>query len=79
MKFVKFNAIGENGNKTEISINPNQVCFVVPAKIPGTMLGPDERPVSKEGVVLDFGIKAIPVDCDEKTAIKRLEEGINDV
>jgi len=72
MRLVEFNAINNQGETTKIFVNPDQVCIVASAVIPGKMSGPDGKPIGKVAAILDFGVKAVPVDVTQESAKKKL-------
>jgi len=72
-EFVMFKVVGEGGATRELPINPNLVCMVVPATIPGMIDGPGGEKIGKPAAALDFGIKMVPVDCSVEEAIAKLE------
>jgi len=75
MKFVEFTTINpENGKRVTASINPEQVCFVAPAVIPGDIAGPNGKKIGKTVAVVGFGVQNVIVDCTREEAIRRLEE-----
>jgi hypothetical protein len=74
MKFVEFVTINpENGKRVTAFINPEQVCFVAPAVIPGDIAGPNGEKIGKTVAVVGFGVQNVIVDCTREEAIKRLE------
>lgn len=75
MQFVEFTTINPgNGQKVIMSVNPELVCCVAPAVIPGEIAGPDGTKIGKTVAVVSFGVQTIIVDCNKAEAIKMLEE-----
>lgn len=75
MQFVEFTTINpQNGTKAAMSVNPEMVCFVAPAVIPGEIAGPDGTKIGKTVAVVNFGVQTIIVDCNKDEAIERLKE-----
>lgn len=74
MRFVEFVTINpQNGTKATMSVNPEMVCFVAPAIIPGEIAGPDGTKIGKTVAVIGFGVQTIIVDCNQNEAKQRLE------
>ena len=78
VEFVDFNMAGPKGQLTKISVNPIQVCAILPIVIPGAINGPGGEKIGKAAAALDFGGNAIPVDCSVKEAIAKLEQATNE-
>ncbi|MHA1883054.1 MAG: hypothetical protein ACTSUO_08420 [Candidatus Thorarchaeota archaeon] len=77
MRLVEFDAINSEGGKTKVLVNPDQVCVVATAVVPGKMAGPDGKPIGKVAAILDFGVKVMPVDNTvEEVKVKLLGEEV---
>jgi hypothetical protein len=74
MKFVEFEAFGPNGQFAKVLVNPDQVCMIAPVVIPGEIKGANGEAIGKVVSALDFGVKAIPINCTVAGARIKLEE-----
>lgn len=86
MKFVQFEAVEiqvdedkgtANVRIFEIDVNPDMVCAILPAVIPGEIAGPGGRPTPKMAARLVFGATSITVKSTRDEAKDRLVNGMS--
>jgi hypothetical protein len=74
MKLVNLEIIGPEGNPITIRVNPDSVCLLTEAGVPGNITGPDGNKTLKPGCIVDFGVKAVMIGLPIDEVQKKLEQ-----